>query len=223
MMASKSQTEETYKKLKTDLLGGNLAPGEKLKIDMISERYKASPSAIREALSRLTSDGLVISIPQRGFSVSPISASDLIDLTSVRIEIETRCLRRAIEIGDLAWEGRIQNAWHQLKHTPLLPSTNPKTVNPDWAAIHSAFHDTLIEAGDSIWWRKLRDHMFVQAERYRRLLLPYSIDKRNMNAEHAAIVDATLKRNAVLACKLLADHLQATADSLLSSDAPLDD
>lgn len=78
------------------MLDGAHAPGSKLPIDQVAERFGVSLGAVREALSRLTSDRLVIAEPQRGFSVAPVSAADLIDLTTVRIDIETRCLRRSI-------------------------------------------------------------------------------------------------------------------------------
>ncbi|MEM8842264.1 MAG: GntR family transcriptional regulator [Pseudomonadota bacterium] len=220
-MAAESQTTQTYEALKSELLDGQFQPGSKLKIDQIRERCNASPGAVREALSRLTSDGLVVSLPQRGFIVAPISSEDLVDLTAVRIEIETNCLRSAIEHGDLAWEGRIQAAWHQLKHTPLL-SEDGQTFNRDWTEAHGLFHDTLIDACTSKWWLKLREQMFIQAERYRRILVSLAKRRhRDVDSEHEGIVTATLARDANLACERLEAHLQRTMDHLLDAATPL--
>lgn len=222
-MAAKSRTIATYEALKNNLLDGVYAPSTKMKIDQICEDLNVSHGAVREALARLTSDGLVVSEPQRGFMTAPISAADLIDLTSIRIEIETACLRRAIQVGDLAWEGNIKNIWHQLEHTPPVIGKSPSALNSTWTDLHSAFHDSLIGACDSIWRLRLRSHMFMQAERYRRMLLPFTKVPREPQAEHAAIVKATLARDADRACSLLGHHLQKTADILLASDAPFDD
>ena len=222
-MNAKSRTLATYETLKASLLDGLYAPNTKLKIDQISKDLDVSPGAVREALSRLTSDGLVVSEPQRGFLTAPISAADLIDLTAVRIEIETKCLRRSIQLGDLAWEGEIKSNWHQLQHTPVVIGESPQAMNRKWTALHSAFHDSLIGACDSQWRLRLRDQMFMQAERYRRMLLPYMKVERDPEEEHAAIVEATLARKADLACELLSNHLQKTADILLASDAPFSD
>jgi GntR family transcriptional regulator, carbon starvation induced regulator len=222
-MAAKSRTEQAYEALKSEVLDGRFAPDSKLKIDSLCDLLGVSPGAVREALSRLTSDGLVVAEPQRGFTVAPVSAEDLIDLTSVRIAIETRCLRRAIQVGNLAWEGRIKDAWHQLEKTPVRSSARPDTMNPDWTKLHTAFHDSLIAACDSRWGLKLRDQMYIQAERYRRMLLPFTKVPREPDAEHEAIVQAVLARDTDRACKLLADHLQKTADILLASDAPFKD
>ena len=222
-MAAKSRTIETYEVLRQSLLDGAYDPGAKLKIDQISKDLNVSPGAVREALSRLTSDGLVVSEPQRGFVSAPISAADLMDLTSVRVEIEINCLRRSIRLGNLEWEGAIKSVWHQLEHTPPTLDKTPNVMNPRWTDLHGAFHDSLISACDSVWRLRLRGQMFMQAERYRRMLVPYTKVRRDPHEEHKQIVAAVLARDADLACDLLPRHLNKTADILLSSDAPFSD
>lgn len=218
-----SRTTETYETLKRELLDGIHAPGTKLLIDQVAERFGVSLGAVREALSRLTSDRLVVAEPQRGFSVAPVSAADLIDLTAVRIDIETRCLRRSIQCGNLEWEGRLLDTWHQLSRTPPLRSGKRRILNDDWTRLHTRFHDDLIAACDSVWWLRLRDQLFIQAERYRRMAVPYGKIARDVDAEHRVILEATLAREADRACAALADHLQLTADILLASNAPFAD
>jgi len=216
-----SRTIETYETLKRELLDGAYPPGSKLLIDQIAERFAVSLGAVREALSRLTSDRLVVAEPQRGFMVAPISAADLIDLTAVRIDIETRCLRSSIMRGTLEWEGRLLDTWHQLSRT--APNVQPDRINPEWTRLHARFHDDLIAACDSVWWLRLRDQLFLQAERYRRMLLPYTRVERRVDEEHREILELTLARNADRASEALAAHLQRTADILLGSDAPFAD
>lgn len=223
-MSAKSRTKQAYEQLKQDFLGARYSPGEKLKIDRLCERLGVSPGAVREALSRLTSDGLVVAEPQRGFVVAPVSAADLIDLTAVRIDIETRCLHRAIQVGDVAWEGTILSSLHQLNSCPVKVTTpDGQSMNPEWSKVHSAFHDSLIAACDSRWWMRLRGQLFFQAERYRNLLVPYAKIEREIESEHKAIADAVIQRNADTACELLGQHLQMTADVLLASGVPFED
>src|SRR6202040_4309014 len=102
--SSSSLTQGAYEALRGDLLACRILPGRKLKIQELCTRFSVSLGAIREALSRLTSEGLVVAEPQRGFRAAPISASDLVDLTMVRVEIDSLCLRRAIACGDVDWE-----------------------------------------------------------------------------------------------------------------------
>ncbi|WP_375783481.1 GntR family transcriptional regulator [Bradyrhizobium sp. Pha-3] len=213
---STSKTSETYKSLKNSLLNGRFAPGEQLRIDSIRKSMDVSIGAVREALSRLTSDGLVQNTPQRGFIAAPISVDDLRDLTNIRIEAEVRCLQLAIERGDLGWEGKILSAYHQLSRTGLK-SAEDNTVSTTWTELHAEFHDSLIAACGSPWRLKLRDMMFLQAERYRRMAAPYVFDHRDVDAEHRAIMEATLDRDAPRACALLSSHFETTLEIVLKS------
>jgi DNA-binding GntR family transcriptional regulator len=218
-----SRTNQIYEALKQELLDGLHPPRSKLQIDLIAGRFEVSLGAVREALSRLTSDRLVVAEPQRGFTVAAVSTEDLIDLTAVRIEIETRCLRSSILRGNLEWEGRLLDSWHQLSRTPPQ-LRGASTINSDWTRLHTRFHDDLIAACDSRWWLRLRDELYLQAERYRRMMLPHARVERDVDAEHKAILEATLHRDADRACAALADHLQRTADILLASaTTPFDD
>src|SRR5580704_15575985 len=116
--SSPNMTQGAYEGLRADLLACRILPGKKLKIQDLCDRFSVSLGAIREALSRLTSDGLVVSEPQRGFRAAPISVAELQDLTMVRIEIESLCLRRAIVVGTVDWESRLVAAFHRLSRTP---------------------------------------------------------------------------------------------------------
>src|ERR1700731_5490431 len=81
-------TQRAYEGLRADLLACRIRPGSRLKIQELCDRCSVSLGAVREALSRLTSEGLVVSEPQRGFRAAPVSVADLQDLTMVRIEVE---------------------------------------------------------------------------------------------------------------------------------------
>ena len=59
----------TYQRIKRDIIFGDLAPGAKLKLDGLRERYAASMSTLRETLNRLASEGFVDAQDQRGFFV----------------------------------------------------------------------------------------------------------------------------------------------------------
>ncbi|GGO24213.1 GntR family transcriptional regulator [Gemmobacter aquaticus] len=212
---STSKTAETYNAIKSDLLNGRYKPGEQLRIDGICSSFDVSKGAVREALARLTSDGLVENTPQKGFVVAPVSAQDLINLTEVRVELECRCLELSIAAGDLDWEGRVLSAYHLLSNTDVVGPDGK--VNPLWTQRHDAFHDGLISACQNAWRLKLRNLTYLQAERYRRMMGPHLLGKRDIDAEHAAIMYAALARNAPLAVELMSQHLQATLKFVLGA------
>jgi DNA-binding GntR family transcriptional regulator len=212
---SANMTQGAYEALRADLLSCRILPGTKLKIQELCGRFSVSLGAIREALSRLTSEGLVVAEPQRGFRAAPISAADLVDLTMVRCEIDSLCLRRAIACGDVNWEAGLVAAAHRLARTPERVPDDPARTNEDWAEAHAAFHFGLVEGCNSPWLLHLHSLLYAQSERYRRLSVPFATSGRDVNEEHQAIVAATLARDAGTAVRLLSAHLETTTHILL--------
>src|SRR5882757_3460661 len=97
-----------------DIIAGLLAPGARLGIVDLVQRYEIGATPLREGLSRLISRGLIVGIGQRGFRVADISRDDLLDITQIRTVIENEALRLAIAQGDDAWEAGILGALHQM-------------------------------------------------------------------------------------------------------------
>ena len=219
-----SLTQAAYERLRADLLACRLQPGARLKINELCQDLSVSLSAVREALARLTSEGLVIAEPQRGFHVAPISPEELRDLTSVRAEIEGLCLDRAIAAGNVDWESQLVAAFHRLSRTPEREPSDPQRMNEAWSAAHAAYHAALTAACDSPWLLRLRAILYAQSERYRRLSVPLADLVRDLNREHGEIMAAALARDAARARTLMAQHLELTTRVLLDqsrfADAP---
>src|SRR6056300_1625575 len=97
----------TYENIKRDIIFGNLPPLKKLKLQELKENYNSSISTLREVLSRLSGDGFVCSREQRGFFVSPVSKSDLIEIAHLRILIESHALKKSIKNSNPEWEGEL--------------------------------------------------------------------------------------------------------------------
>ena len=214
-------TVAAYERLRADVLACRLRPGQRLKVNELCVSFSVSLGAIREALSRLTAEGLIVATPQRGFSVAPISSEDLRDLTSVRAEIEQSCLLRAIAAGDIAWESEIVAALHRLSHTPERVAGDEARLNEAWVEVHAGFHEALVAACDSPWLLRLRAQLYAQAERYRRLSVPLARIARDLKTEHRALADAVLARDASRSTVLIAEHLSRTMQIIINgADLP---
>lgn len=222
--SSSSLTHAAYERLRADLLACRLQPGARLKLNELCDALSVSLSAVREALSRLTSEGLVVAEPQRGFRVAPISADELRDLTSVRAQVEGMCLDRAIAVGDVDWESRVVGAFHRLSRTPEREPGDAQRMNEERSLVHAAYHEALVSACDSPWLLRLRMLLYTQSERYRRLSIPVTQIARDLNQEHRDLMEATLGRDAERAKTLMAQHIELTTRVLLeqawATDAP---
>ncbi len=209
---------EAYDKLRAELLSCRLLPGDPIKINEVSERWKTNPIAVREALSKLSAEGLVTSEPQKGFRAASVSAVELRDLTRVRIEIEAACLRNAMANGDVGWETEIVAALHRLLRTPLRVEADPQRNHDEWAAAHSRYHEVLVSGCDSPLLLWMRHILFAQAERYRRLSVPLAEFNRDLDGEHRELAAVVVARDAASALHMIAHHLQTTTDILLRND-----
>ncbi len=219
----KSRTALTLDLLREAIVHAEYEPGAKLRIDSLGKTLNASIGAVREALSRLTAEGLVVAEPQKGFIVAPISQRDLRDLTEVRIAVETRCIEDSIEHGDLDWEGRILAAQHKLRALGEAYQHPGTPQAAQWHALHLQFHDELASACPNSWWLRLRRQLYVQSERYRRLSGPIDSTHRNIVAEHDAIANAALARDKAAAAQSMRAHLTLTAEIILRSGLPFGD
>lgn len=219
----KSRTARFYEELHGAIVDGRYPPGAKLRIDHLSREFAVSSGAVREALSRLTADGLVVAEPQKGFVVTPISRRDLKELTEVRVAVEGRCLAEAIKAGDLDWEGRVTSIQHRLGALGEAYREIGTPAARQWHRLHEEFHDELASGCRNGWWLRLRRQLYVQSERYRRLSGPADEFERNIVAEHAGIADATLARDTETAIRRLTEHLERTTAILLTSRMPFSD
>lgn len=130
MFGRKTQEQDTVvsmlaSALRRDISFGVLLPDQKLKIDALRQRYGGSNHSMRETLRVLSSEGLVEATAQRGFRVTSATEDDLRDILMVRIEIERIALARAINLGDVAWEGRVIAAHHALQKAENAVANSP--------------------------------------------------------------------------------------------------
>ncbi len=216
---SRSLTQDVYRQLRADILTCRLMPGTKLRIaDLCATLGGVSLGAVREALSRLAADELIIAEPQRGFTVAPVSAEDLEELTTARIEAESWCLRASIAKGGVRWEAGIIAAFRTLSSTPYHGEAEGALLSDAWVTAHAEFHASLTAAAGNSWLLRIREMLYAQSERYRRLSVPASPMRRDVEEEHEDIMQATLARDLTRAVTALSDHLHLTTRILLTAD-----
>src|SRR5918993_3566961 len=90
--ASRTRAIDTYRRIRQDILECRLRPGTRLRSEELCDYYQVGISPLREALVRLSADGLAVLEEHRGYHVAPVSRADLIDLTNMRIKLECAAL-----------------------------------------------------------------------------------------------------------------------------------
>ncbi|MBC5763013.1 GntR family transcriptional regulator [Ramlibacter albus] len=197
----------TYTKLRHDIVGGRLQPGQKLRVDHLKSSYQVSSGTMREALALLVSDALVVAQGQRGFRVTSVSLADLEDLTRVRVLLETEAVRDSILLGKDDWEANLVGAFHRLTRAEERLRTDPGGSFDEWEQCNRRFHEALTAACRSRWVQRMRLMLYQQSERYRRIAATQGPPPIEVHSEHTGIFEAALARNAETACALLTIHI----------------
>jgi len=214
--------DDVYRRLRFVIMSGGLSPGQRVVLSDLCQEYQVSLSVVREAATRLAAQSLLRAETNRGFRVPELSIEDLKDLTSTRVEIETLCLRRAIELGDTAWEAEVVAAHHTLVRTASALDESPETVDLANTEAHGRFHAALAAGCQSPRLIEIRRTLFDSAELYRHWSLASSADDRDPPAEHRALMEAALDRDVDAAIEQLTRHIRGTADWLISRRAEAD-
>lgn len=208
-------TGQVFDALRSDVLAGRLTPGSRLRLVELTERFSVSQSVVREALSRLSEQRLVIALPQQGFRVASLSVDDLTELTEARRQIEGLVFRLSVERGDVGWESAVVGAHHQLERTPMYDDAGDP--NEQWLEAHETFHSALLSGCGNARLIDMSRGLRESAALYRIWSVPLGGDRqRNLSAEHRGLLDAVLERDADIAVERLHSHIQRTADALLA-------
>jgi DNA-binding GntR family transcriptional regulator len=215
--SSTTMATATYARMRRDIISGDLAAGQRLRIREICHRYGASLSPVREALNRLSAEQLVVLNDQRGFTVAGASKNELVELTRTRIWLNELALRRSIKLGGQEWEEAVLVAFHRLSRVPRFISGDGQMlkINPEWDAPHRAFHASLLAACDSSLLRGYCEQLFDRADRYRNLARAMVLADRPDLDEHHPIMRAAIERRADEAVELLTAHVSTTTDIIL--------
>lgn len=224
--AERTLSGRAYRRLRQDIVAGRLPAGSKLRLEGLVDDYEVGMSPLREALARLVGDLLVVTEGQRGFWVAPLSLDELDDVSRVRALIETEALALSIRDGDAAWEAQVRETFEALADVERALPEGEENLPADqleaWETCNRAFHAALVAACGSPWLMRLRSLLYEQSERYRRVSLTVSRGRRSVHDEHVAILEATLARNALRACRMTEIHLARTAEEVRGAMLRLD-
>lgn len=212
-----SIADRAYDRIRADIVFGRLGPGARLRLDRLADIYGASVSTLREILSRLSSEGLVVAEGQRGFRVAPVSPAGFEDVAAMRLLLETYALPLSFSAGDLEWESRVVAAHHKLAVMERHMMAGELDGLETWKRYDREFHQALIEACDSQTLLDLYGGVFDQYLRYQMVAVVF---RGEIAAEeHRILLDCALSRDAGKACEVLTRHVNGCVTYTLESGA----
>jgi DNA-binding GntR family transcriptional regulator len=171
-------------RLRTMILQGDLPPGERVKVQRLEETFGVSQIPIREALRQLEAEGLVTNMPQRGVTVAPMSAQDLLDLYEFRRLIEPEITAQAMLAAPPGHDRELRTALRRLDDTVGDPGSDR------YMREHSAFHWALMAPAASPVMQRVVEQLWQMSERYIRLTVASPEARRTYAQHHEPLVEA---------------------------------
>ena len=205
----------SYGLIRADILRCVLAPGQKLKIDALRDAYDTGAGTVRETLSRLIAERLVVAEGQRGFEVAPFTTQELRELASLRLLLEGHAMEQSFRSGDVEWEARVVATHHKLSQAEERLRAGDGAALEAWRRFDSQLHQTLISACGSRTLMTTHAAIFDRYQRYQNRALGFRGDIAIQ--EHAALRDCALRRDAAAARAVLATHILGGVDHALAS------
>lgn len=194
-------------RLRLAIIRGDLPPGKRLNLGELRTTFDVSLSPLREALSRLGSEGFLVIEDQRGYRVPPVSEKNLDEIVRLRRDFETYALHEAVVRRNLDWETSVTAALFRLQRTQR---NTPGEVDI-WEDRHREFHLTLVAACEMPLLLNMCGMLHDHFNRYRRVFLAMSPDSR-VPTEHQRIAEAAIDGRADDACQLLRQHIEWAGD-----------
>jgi len=210
---SETLSNIAFERLRSEVVSGNLAPGERLHVEKLGHRYGIGLSPLREALSRLSETGLIVAELQKGFKVAPMSIVEFRDVIDSRLVVEKEALLRSIRHGDVDWEARVVAAYHRLSRVHDQIDSGKLRVLADWTRLNREFHTSVISACDSKWLLRFCIMLYDQTGRYQgRIRKTGSLPVDQSAREHKSLLEAVLARKGKLASTILESHVRSAAE-----------
>jgi len=194
-------SQQVYSHLRAGILDNTYRPGSPLPEEAMAEKLNVSRVPVREALRRLSAEGLVIIKPRQGATVTELTAKQFLDAYQVREALEVLAVRLAVPkltADDLAELDALHEA---MQSAAITGNSN------DFFAANAEFHGFLVDKSDNGDLKSIYESLIDRMRRYRTPSLDLRGGMSTSIDEHAAILSAIREGDTDRAAHLIAQHI----------------
>jgi len=205
--SSLSTAERAYEAIRQQILSGELQEGAPIRQDDIAAQMGVSKIPVREALMRLQSEGWVTLKRNAGAFVTPLTASDCVEMLDLRIALECRALEIAVPNmapSDLALAEQLLKRYER--------ADSPQS----WSDLNLAFHQALYAPANRPRLVATAQAAQERMGRFLRTHLSAVNDHQRSYDEHFAIHQACAAGDTKTAVRLLRKHLEQTQREVMA-------
>ena len=207
---AKSLEESVYNRLEDEIISGELKVGETLVETALAERLGVSRTPLRAAMHRLSEEGLIEAIPNRGAIVLGVSAEDLVNIYMIRMRLEGLC---AASAARGASDKDIERLTESVELSEFYLA---KRDTEHLKELDTEFHNIIYSASGNRHLTRILTELHRNIRSYRKLSIGVPSRLELSVKEHRAILSAIAAKDVELAEKLTEQHIRAALDNLLT-------
>ena len=205
---------KAYDFIRAAVLQGRFPPGMRLKEEELTELCRMSRTPVREALRRLSIEGLVVATPHQGAQVASMGEEELAEIYALRAMIESHAAARAatrISPADLV---RLKVLASEMEAV-VEEARGGDDLHARFTPANSEFHQIIIDSADSPRLATMGS-LVVETPLIFRTLTRYSQAelKRSMH-HHRELIDAFERRDENWARSVMRSHIHAAAHAVM--------
>lgn len=195
--------DQIYSALKSAILSRELFPGQAVSENEIGQSFNSSRTPVREALSRLRDDGLIVTLPSRGTYVSKLSEKSIRSSQFIREALEVAAAEKLCQIGlSPEAEQEIEHALNGQRKAMQRADRKAFRMHDD------QFHSALAAATGMDRLETLLIREKAGLDRLRALAITDEVHMARLLTEHEAVYSAIQDGNEALAAEELRQHLR---------------
>ncbi len=210
-MASGTVVDDTIDALRGEIREGRLVPGQRLVIADLTESLGVSAGPVREAIRRLTGEGLIDIIPNRGATVRKLRKEEVAEIFQIREAVEGLAAELAAQKIDAGTNRADLEAERERGRKAVL------TAGLAYIDHNQSLHRLIYRIADNKRLIETAEQLTlpIYRMRYHRLMNPAHI--ASSDAEHAELIDAILSGNSAKAGSAMRHHIRNSAQAMLDA------
>jgi DNA-binding GntR family transcriptional regulator len=203
-----------YHWLREQILIGELVPGAEIRQELLARQFGTSRVPIREALSRLQAEGLIILRPRRGFAVTSLNQAEIIEIFELRMAVEEHAMRIATKERTQTDVNEVEALVEAMETPAEAPSLR---YLQQWMSTNRLFHTRLIECAHRKRLSEVALNLRDAIEPYMRIEANFNRQVGYANVEHRKIFEAFKRKDTEAAAQISRKHCESTLKRLLAN------
>lgn len=202
-----SAEDEAYRHIHAGIRTGRYRAGERLMPEAIALDIGTSRMPVREALRRLSTEGLVTIRPNRGVTVNRLNVTDMQEVFEMRAVLEGLAVRLALP--------NMTERTIRLLEDIIDRIDDHSAIQPDWTSAHRLFHETLCAASERPRLMRQIASLHSLVEPHMRVWVLQADRPPSARADHQGLIDALRSGDPQRCESAMREHVLDTVTDLV--------